>query len=178
MNRINVAGCTEKTTHGKRTGRDFYKTPRHAIVALLEREKFKGDIWECACGDGHISNVLEEYGYNVKATDIVTGVDFLKTNTPCENIVTNPPYNQCNDFLDHALQVATGKVAMLLRLKSLETIDRYQRIWSQKKLKKVYQFVRRVQFTQKNGSMMAVAWFIWDQNYSGLPTLDWIVNEK
>ena len=27
-------------------------TPDWATEALIEKEKFEGDIWECACGDG------------------------------------------------------------------------------------------------------------------------------
>ena len=42
---------------------DFYPTPPDAIYPLLEREKFEGEIWECACGDGAISNILKEYNY-------------------------------------------------------------------------------------------------------------------
>ena len=65
---------------------DFYPTPPDAIYPLLEREKFEGEIWECACGDGAISNILKEYNYNVYSSDLInrnygeTGVDFLKSN--------------------------------------------------------------------------------------------------
>jgi hypothetical protein len=38
----------------------FFPTPRWATFALIGNEKFKGDIWECACGDGTMSRVLEE----------------------------------------------------------------------------------------------------------------------
>jgi hypothetical protein len=43
---------------------DFHPTPEIATVKLLEREKFHGEIWEPACGDGAMSRVLERYGYN------------------------------------------------------------------------------------------------------------------
>ncbi len=39
-------------------GPDFYPTPRWATFALIENERFRGDIWECACGDGAMSDVL------------------------------------------------------------------------------------------------------------------------
>jgi hypothetical protein len=38
-------------------GPDFF--PRWATFALIDNEKFNGDIWECACGDGTMSRVLE-----------------------------------------------------------------------------------------------------------------------
>ena len=49
---------------------DFYATDKRAIEELLNREKFKITIYEPACGQGHIGNVLKEHGYKVKATDI------------------------------------------------------------------------------------------------------------
>ena len=43
-------------------GPDFYPTPRWATYALIDNEKFNGRIWECACGDGAMSEVLQETG--------------------------------------------------------------------------------------------------------------------
>jgi hypothetical protein len=43
-------------------GPDFFPTPRWATFALIDNEKFQGDIWECACGDGAMSEVLEQTG--------------------------------------------------------------------------------------------------------------------
>ena len=39
-------------------GVDFYPTPGWATFALIENEQFRGQIWECACGDGAMSEVL------------------------------------------------------------------------------------------------------------------------
>lgn len=50
---------------------DFYPTPEIATVRFLEKEKFSGEIWEPACGDGSMSRVLESYGYQVKSTDLI-----------------------------------------------------------------------------------------------------------
>lgn len=55
----------------EREGNDFYATEPKALELLLEREVFNKDIWECACGDGHLAKVLESHGYNVRATDLV-----------------------------------------------------------------------------------------------------------
>ena len=46
---------------------DFYATPRSTVEQLLAVESFEGTIWEPACGDGAISRVLEERGYNVES---------------------------------------------------------------------------------------------------------------
>jgi hypothetical protein len=44
---------------------DFFSTSRWATFALIDNEKFTGDIWECACGDGTMSKVLKEAGCTV-----------------------------------------------------------------------------------------------------------------
>jgi hypothetical protein len=41
------------------SGPDFFPTPQWATFALIENEKFSGEIWESACGDGSMSRVLE-----------------------------------------------------------------------------------------------------------------------
>src|SRR5947199_3708213 len=80
-------------------GPDFFVTPRWATFALIENETFAGDIWECACGDGAMSRVLEETGRSVPSTDLYArgygeaGHDFLHPARHADNIVTNPPYN-------------------------------------------------------------------------------------
>jgi hypothetical protein len=76
-------------------GPDFYPTPRWATFALIENERFRGDIWECACGDGAMSEVLEEGGRRVESSDLYdrgfgeAGHDFLNTQRAAPNIVTN-----------------------------------------------------------------------------------------
>ena len=51
--------------NNNRVENDFYPTPPYATNALLDREKFIGNIWECACGNGDMSEVLIKNGYNV-----------------------------------------------------------------------------------------------------------------
>jgi hypothetical protein len=76
-------------------GPDFFRTPRWATFALIENEKFNGEIWECACGDGTMSRVLEETGQPVRSTDLYdrcfgeAGVDFLMSRSRADT--DNPP---------------------------------------------------------------------------------------
>ena len=44
-----------------RVDNDFYATPEIATEALMKVEKFNGNIYECACGDGKMSKVLKKY---------------------------------------------------------------------------------------------------------------------
>ena len=50
---------------------DFYATDPKAVDYLLRHEQFNNHIWECACGTGNLSKQLEQYGYNVRSTDLV-----------------------------------------------------------------------------------------------------------
>ena len=80
---------------------DYYATDPKAAELLLKEERFAHTIWECACGEGHLSKVFESFGYDVISTDIVyrgygepQSIDFLKVNIKDldRDIITNPPY--------------------------------------------------------------------------------------
>ena len=175
-------GFNEK---GDREKDDFYPTPPMATESLLEREKFEGNIWECACGNGAMSKVMIDKGYEVYSSDLIdrgygeTGIDFLKSDKKFDNIITNPPFNLSTEFTLQAFKLARKKVVMLSKISYLEGIKRREQIFNQKKLQKVYVFSRRVPFkkesTQKLASgLMAFGWFVYDVNYNGLPEVDWI----
>ena len=68
----------------EREEHDYYATQPIAIEWLMKIEKLNKNIWECACGEGHLAKPLIENGFNVRCTDLiyrnfgVGGVDFLK----------------------------------------------------------------------------------------------------
>lgn len=117
--------------HPNRAAYDFYPTPPEATRALLSVESFDGPIWEPACGQGHISKVLQTNGYDVVSTDLIdygfgeAGVDFLaQTKARAKHIVTNPPYGRglADAFAKHALKLTAetgGSVAMLMNINGL-----------------------------------------------------------
>jgi len=169
-----------------RKSNDFYPTPTWAVEALVKREDFYGDIWEPACGDGAISKVLERAGYNVISSDLIdrgygcAGIDFLKSSAVHDNIITNPPFTLCSEFIGKSKQSASRKIAMFLKTTALEGSKRYT-MWVDTAFPfaRMYQFVNRVNFekdegTHKSGGMMAFAWFIWDKEHVGSPTIHWI----
>jgi len=163
---------------GDREKDDFYPTPPEATMALMDRETFDGNIWECACGNGAMSKVMIDKGYKVYSSDLIdrgygeVGIDFLKADKKVDNIITNPPFNLSTEFTIKALKQANNQVAMLNKLSFLEGLKRRELVFSQKKLKKIWIFSRRVRFG--GNGLMAFAWFIFDKNYNGLPEVDWI----
>jgi hypothetical protein len=167
---------------------DFYPTWPAATGALLSVERFDGPIWEPACGDGAMSRVLESAGHEVVSTDLIDrgygegGRDFLMEWQPlAPNIVTNPPFRWAMEFVDRALMLTTGKVALFLRLAFLEGQDRGRwlpttplaRVWVMSRRVPI-QRGRMAEVGELNGGVIAFAWFVWEHGHQGRPELGWL----
>jgi hypothetical protein len=163
---------------------DNYPTPDYAIIELLKREKFEGSVWEPACGKGNIAKFFPEcIATDIRKDDIYGqgNVDFFAVNRKVDNIITNPPYSLAKEFVEHSLQCANKKTAMLLKLSFLESESRHN-LFLKTPLKTVYAFSKRLTLakesdTRKHSGMIAFAWFVWDKEYTGKPALDWILAE-
>jgi hypothetical protein len=181
---LSIVGSSR--SNGERDPLDFYPTPPEATTSLITREPFIGSIWEPACGDGAISKVLVEKGYDVYSSDIEDRgygdkYDFLAVDKNVDNIVTNPPFKLALEFLQHAKTQSNKKIALFLKTIFLEGITRYEMFQDKEfPLKCMYQFCRRVKLQKsgtldtKNGGMIAFAWFVWDKEYVGKPYIEWI----
>lgn len=92
---------------------DYYATEPKAIDMLLTKERPAAKIWECACGEGHLSKRLIEKGYTVYSSDKVDRGygevrDFLTQRAmPADgcDILTNPPYSVALEFIKKALEL-------------------------------------------------------------------------
>lgn len=159
-------------------GPDFFPTPTWATYALIDNEAFKGEIWESACGNGAMSEVLAKTDQPVFSTDLYdrgygdSGVDFLEPVKRAQNIVTNPPYNAAEGFVRSGLRSAEHKFALLLRLAFLEGSGRQRTIFSDSPPSRVWVFSERITFYPdgaevKGSGTTAYAWFVWDKDASG-----------
>lgn len=169
---------------------DYYATPPESTKALLEVERFEGNILEPCCGEGHISDVLKESGYEVISNDMVDrgygefNEDYLKaTKLKADNVITNPPFKYAKEFIEKSLHDTTGKVAMFCKIQLLEGVSR-SKMFEDTPLKTVYVFTKR-QNPLRNGSpvdengkkwasTMCFAWFVWEHGYEGSPEIKWI----
>lgn len=167
---------------------DYYATDPNAVERLLQVETFDKYIWEPACGEGHISKVLEAHGYEVSSSDLIYRgygdkefYDFLAHDDYLydEDIITNPPYKYALEFVQKALNsISEGhKVAMLLKLQFLEGQKR-KKFFEENPPKKVYVFSDRIECA-KNGNFIgncavSYAWFIWEKGFTGNPTIHWL----
>lgn len=165
-------------------GPDFFPTPRWATHALIDNEDFRGDIWECACGNGAMSEVLKQTGQNVYSSDLYdrgygeAKRDFLRPHRVSENIITNPPYNCAEGFVLSGLSSAKKKFALLLRLAFLEGSGRASGIFKSSPPSRVWVFSERITFypdgvTPKGSGTTAYAWFVWDKTASVGTELKW-----
>lgn len=173
-------------TNKHRPEHDYYATPPVAVKLLLNLEKFSPRILECACGEGHISRVLSDAGYTVLSTDLIdrgfgkSGIDFLseKVTKWDGDIITNPPYNFAQEFVEKALSIVpTGnKVAMFLKLQFLEGKKR-KRLFKYNPPFCVYVSSSRL-LCGKNGkfsgsSAVAYCWFVWVKGSKTAPIIKW-----
>jgi hypothetical protein len=166
-------------------GPDYFPTPAWATHALVDNEEFVGDIWECACGNGAMSEVLASKGNRVLSSDLFrrgygeAGVDFLTAERRTANIVTNPPYNSAEGFVASGLKKSDRKFALLLRLAFLEGANRANTIFARNPPSRVWVFSERITFypantVVKGSGTTAYAWFVWDKGASGGTQLKWL----
>lgn len=130
----------------ERQNEDFYATDPIAIDKLEKSGIFDipRKVWECSCGQGHLSERLKEYGHEVFSTDIVDRnygekiVDFLSFEADnffdeiggVDCIITNPPYKYTTDFVLQALRLLkSGYACFLLKTTALEPRGRYEKIF-------------------------------------------------
>lgn len=179
-------------TEDNREVNDYYATDPKATEFLLQLEKFDNHIFEPACGEGHISEILKENGYNVVSSDLIDRgygqkfFDFL-TYKPkkllCCDIITNPPYKYAKEFVEHSLEIIeTGhKVAMFLKVQFLEGKARKE-LFKKYPPKKIWVSSSRLlcakngdfeKMKLSGGSAVAYAWYIWEKGYNGQTAIDW-----
>lgn len=182
MATLNASSHSDK----ERELNDYYATPPKAVEQLLKLEEFQDNIWECACGEGHISKVLIDNGFNVLSSDIIDRKygevkDFLKTDQIFDgDIITNPPFSRATDFLLHAMKVTKphAKIVMLLRIQFLEGVQR-GKIYKKYPPKKVYVASRNLRcakngdFKNATGNASTYCWFIWENGFEGTPEIGW-----
>jgi len=178
----------------ERAENDYYATDPESLkifLSALDRDgiKLNNLIWECACGQGHLSKVLEAEGYKVLSTDLVDrgfgkgGVDFLNITTSLwsGDILTNPPYKYAKEFVEKALDIAKPgtHIIMFLKIQFLEGKERrllFDRFPPQ------YVYVNSTRqlcylngdMSNKMSSATCYCWFIWQKEFKGEPIIRWI----
>lgn len=170
---------------------EHYVEPEWCSKRLFEVESFKGVTYDPCCGFGRIAENLLASGHQMMASDIVdrgyppyghVPTDFLQCTTPVENVVCNPPFDVFRRFAEHALTVASCKVAMIWLVPRLNAAR-----WLQgTPLARVYLLTPRpsmppghtITAGQKpGGGTQDFCWLVWDKAHDGAPELRWLQRE-
>jgi hypothetical protein len=178
-------------TEDERERLDYYATDPKAAELLLKMELFTSPIWECACGEGHLSKVFKKAGYTVKSSDLIDrgygegGIDFLGIDVIewDGDIITNPPFHYGQEFVEKALTIIPDgrKVAMFLRLQFLESKARKQlftwhppkTVWVSSSRLHCAKNAEFKEMKERGGNVIAYAWFIWVKGFKGTTELKW-----
>lgn len=173
---------------GIREENDFYATEPKAAELLLDVVPELNNIWECACGQGHLAKVFGNVDKLGKATDLIdrgygATEDFLQSKEPYHNgdIVTNPPYKYAKEFVEKALElVDVGRyVCMFLKVLFLESRSRKE-LFIKFPPKVIYVSSSRINcakngdFDNYTSSAIAYAWYVWQKGYNGESVIKWI----
>lgn len=175
----------------ERQSEDYYATHPAAIPPLMDVLGWQNGgkfIWEPACGEGHLSQMLKLYGHQVISTDLIDrgygvgGVDFLQPtaydNLGFDAVITNPPYSWSLEFVKRSLEVAPV-ACHFLNIRFLESSTR-RKFFNQCPPRYVCVFSERIP-SSKNGlfprgesSAVCYAWFIWERGFTGRPEIIWL----
>ena len=162
----------------ERKERDLYETPEWVTLALAPHLPTTDCVvWEPAAGGGKMVAALSKIGFDVTASDIETGRDFLTQPAPkpFRAIVTNPPYELATEFIDRALGLVpcNGFVAMLLRTDFDHAKTRSRLFAGSPVFSKKVVLTKRIKWFDdtKGQPSFNHAWFLWDFKHEGPPTL-------
>ena len=176
---------------GERIKNDFYATEPLAIELaqdMFKETKLNKRVWECACGDGNISEVLLKLGYNVKSSDLIDRgygkqIDFLKYNKKVKcDILTNPPFKELEKFVIKAMEILEDgyKFYCFCKIQTLEGKAR-KKLFEKYNPKFVYVYSMRAGIIPNNDlkhnkllKTFCFCWIIFEKGYCGLTELRWI----
>jgi len=180
---------------------DFFPTPPWATRALVEDvlpalgvDLARHSVWEPACGEGHMTGVLWEYGGLVCGTDIfdygaegrsvpawLRPLNFL-LDEPLSGydwLVSNPPFEPALDFVLRAIATAGTGVAMFVRSQwAVEGVERYERLFRDNPPTLCAYFSERVNLCKgrwdpEGSTATAYCWLIWIKGAAPRPPM-WI----
>lgn len=172
---------------------DDFPTPPWATRALVKYAISANDslrsmtCLEPACGRGHMSVTLAEYFGEVSSFDVFDYsfgevADFLKSkhaNNSFDWVITNPPFQLAEEFVDRSMKIARRGIAILTRTVFIESVGRYDRLFKNNPPSRFAQFTERVPMVKgrvdkKASTATGYAWLVWEKDRVGIPELAWI----
>lgn len=157
---------------------DFYPTEPRWVHPLLRRIKFEGEILEPCAGDGAMAKVLQDAGYEVRASDIAPRAPWIQTADAlqiqsAQNIVTNCPFRGTFEMVQHWLPITRGHVAVLTVVSFLESKKRGAFFQINPPHKIIMVAGRMDVFGKK--SQFPHVWIVWKRGYQGPCFFEWSI---
>jgi hypothetical protein len=170
----------------------FYVEPAWCSERLFQVETFAGAIWDPAAGLGRIADAARGAGYQAVATDLrdrgfprFDGVgDFLTYERAlAPNIVCNPPFTRADAFARRALELASGKIAMVWLTRRLNAARWLQRT----PLARIYLLTPRPSMPpghvilageRPGGGTQDFAWLVFERGHTGPRELRWLYRDR
>lgn len=174
---------------GERSKHDFYSTPAFAIERLWNfisplyeqhQEYPIFSVWEPAAGTGAIARVISALSedadvvqtdlYHYDNSELVDGkVDFLThewalTNWHFDLIVTNPPFDQAEDFIKRGVSLWRQnkcKMFVLLLKATYWHAKSRQELFNSSGPNFILPLTKRLDFEGKGRPVMECAWNVW-----------------
>ena len=177
----------------ERQKEDFYATEPSAVELFIEKlridgEKISNVILEPSCGQGHISKVFQSYGYTVRSTDLIDrgygigGIDFLQVSDKwLGDIITNPPFNLAEKFVEKGMELLEegNRLYLFLKIQFLEGQKRKE-LFKKYPPKYVYCYSARQkcardgEFEKYTATTQFYAWYVWEKGFQGETIIRWI----
>ncbi|QDC37120.1 methyltransferase [Sphingobium fuliginis] len=159
---------------------DDFPTPPWATRALCEwlQRELDQDLADRSCREpaanrGHMVRPLREYFASVEASDVHDyGAGFpvedylFGPNPDVDWTITNPPFRLAEQFIEKASMTSRHGFAFLVRAAFLESVGRYEGIFSRNPPSYVLQFTERVvmhkgKLSANGSTATAYAWLVW-----------------
>lgn len=157
---------------------DYYPTPANVTNALLDTLLWDRSlrVWEPACGQNHMVDVLKTYFNSVDGTDIQGGDDYLGSiERDVDAIITNPPFSLAADFIAKSLKYPY--VAMLLKTQYWHSKRRIS-LFRSRPPSKIIALTWRPQFDPSAGHTSPTMDFIWTVWEPDAVKTEYIIAEK
>lgn len=159
---------------------DDFPTPPWATRALCEWLLCQGEgidhftVREPAANRGHMVKPLREYFHRVEAADVHDyGADFpvrdyLFGPEPemVHYTITNPPFRLAEQFIERMAATSEFGFAVIVRAAFLESVGRFERLFSKNPPSHILQFSERVvmhkgRLAPEGSTATAYAWLVW-----------------
>ena len=183
---------------------DFPTSPwaTRALIEYVIHDMWRNSVaCDPACNRGYMVHALKEYFLHVLASDIfdygygfeVCDYLFGDQRIPADWIITNPPFRLAEQFIEQAMAKVKVGFAMFVRTSFLESVGRYQSLFSKNPPAIVAQFSERVvlhkgicrdpnikYLDKQTGKMKkpttatSYCWMVWIKGHTGPTELVWI----